>query len=132
MASRWSKLQSLSRLAPGRVLLCSACALLCVSLSAGAQFPQQSGSGFPSDPSGRHDGEAPDPQRRQREEKLELERNEERQKQLVKDTNKLLALATELKEQVDKTNKDTMSVDVIKKADEIEKLAKNVRDRMKY
>ncbi len=47
------------------------------------------------------------------------------------DTEKLLSLATELKEQVDKTDKNILSVDVIKKADEIEKLAKSVKDRMK-
>ena len=58
-------------------------------------------------------------------------RNTERQKRLEDDTAKLLSLATELKEQVDKTNKDIMSVDVIKKAEEIEKLAKDVKDRMK-
>src|ERR1700688_1070564 len=58
-------------------------------------------------------------------------RNTERQKRLEDDTAKLLSLATELKEQVGKTNKDIMSVDVIKKAEEIEKLAKDVKDRMK-
>ncbi len=58
-------------------------------------------------------------------------RNNERQKKLVDDTNKLLALATDLKTQVDKTNKDILSVDVIKKADEIEKLAHSVKERMK-
>lgn len=61
----------------------------------------------------------------------ERSRNSDRQKQLVDDTNKLLELATELKTDVDKTNKDVLSVDVIKKADEIEKLAKSVKDRMK-
>lgn len=64
-------------------------------------------------------------------EKMEKRRNDLRQEQLVKDTNKLLALATELKSQVDKTNKDTLSVDVVKKADEIEKLAKNVKEKMR-
>lgn len=58
-------------------------------------------------------------------------RNNDRQKRLVADTDKLLALATELKQEVDKTNKDIMSVDVIKKADEIEKLAHSVKERMK-
>jgi hypothetical protein len=58
-------------------------------------------------------------------------RNNERQKRLVADTAKLLQLATDLKEQVDKTNKDTLSVDVIKKAEEIEKLAHSVKERMK-
>ncbi len=58
-------------------------------------------------------------------------RNIDRQKKLEADTEKLLSLATELKEQVDKTDKNILSVDVIKKADEIEKLAKSVKDRMK-
>ena len=63
--------------------------------------------------------------------KQEQARNNERQKRLVADTDKLLALATELKQDVDKTNKDVLSVDVIKKAEEIEKLAHNVKERMK-
>jgi hypothetical protein len=57
--------------------------------------------------------------------------NDDRQKRLVADTDKLLELATDLKQQVDKTTKDTMSVNVIKKADEIEKLAHSVKERMK-
>ena len=58
-------------------------------------------------------------------------RNSDRQKRLETDTQKLLALATELKEQVNKTDKNIMSLDVIKKADEIERLAKSVKERMK-
>jgi len=58
-------------------------------------------------------------------------RNSDRQKRLVEDTDKLLVLATQLKQEVDKTNKDVLSVDVIKKADEIEKLAHSVKERMK-
>jgi hypothetical protein len=58
-------------------------------------------------------------------------RNSDRQKRLVADTDRLLVLATELKQDVDKTNKDVLSVDVIKKADEIEKLAHSVKERMK-
>ncbi len=61
----------------------------------------------------------------------EKARNSDRQKRLVADTEKLLALATELKANVDKSNKDTMSVDVIRKADEIEKLAHSVKEKMK-
>jgi hypothetical protein len=55
----------------------------------------------------------------------------DRQKQLVADTQKLVTLANELKSDVEKSNKDTLSVDVIRKADEIEKLAKSVREKMK-
>ena len=58
-------------------------------------------------------------------------RNEERQKNLMQDTDKLLRLATELKQYVDKTDENTLSLDVIKKAEEIEKLAKKVREKMK-
>ncbi len=65
------------------------------------------------------------------EEKQAQSRNSDRQKRLQMDTEKLLALATELKQQVDKTDKNMLSLDVIKKADEIEKLAKSVKDRMK-
>ena len=77
---------------------------------------------------------APEPEdeaQRQMAKKQEQRRNEERQKQLVKDTDHLLALATDLKAEVDKTDKNVLSVEVVKKADEIEKLARNVKDKMK-
>jgi len=57
--------------------------------------------------------------------------NQERQAQLKRDTDKLLKLATELKEYVDKSNENTLSVNVVKKAEEIEKLARSVKDKMK-
>jgi hypothetical protein len=62
---------------------------------------------------------------------LEEVRNGERQKKLVADTEKLLALANELKLDVDKSNKNMLSLDVIRKADEIEKLAHSVKEKMK-
>ena len=40
-------------------------------------------------------------------------------------------MALALKAEVDKTTKDTLSLNVIKKADEIEKLAKSVKEKMK-
>jgi hypothetical protein len=43
----------------------------------------------------------------------------------------LLALTTELKSDVDKANKDELSLDVMRKAAEIEKLAHDVQNRMK-
>jgi hypothetical protein len=55
----------------------------------------------------------------------------QRQTQLRIDTAKLLALTAELKQQVDKTNVNILSMDVIKKAQEIQKLAKSVQDKMK-
>ncbi|MGA9041940.1 MAG: hypothetical protein WB421_15515 [Terriglobales bacterium] len=57
--------------------------------------------------------------------------NEERQAQLKRDTEKLFQLSTELKQDVDKTNSDILSLDVIKKAEEIERLAHSVKEKMK-
>jgi hypothetical protein len=74
---------------------------------------------------------------REDEPRLKMERdmakkaNQARQADLKRDTEKLLKLATELKESVDKTNESTLSVDVVKKAEEIEKLAHSVKDKMK-
>src|SRR5271156_4830541 len=51
------------------------------------------------------------------------------QAQLAADSQKLLKLSQELKDEVAKTNKDTLSIAVIKKADEIEKLAKSLKER---
>lgn len=56
--------------------------------------------------------------------------NLQRQAQLKADTDKLLELSKELKEYVDKTNENVLSVDVIKKAGEIEKLAHSVKQKM--
>ena len=67
----------------------------------------------------------------QQKRELEKKRNVARQQDIKKDTDKLLELATELKQYVDKTNQDILSMDVIKKADEIEKLARSVREKMK-
>lgn len=57
--------------------------------------------------------------------------NTDRKKQLADDSARLLKLANDLKAEVDKTNKDTLSLNVIRKADEIEKLAHSVREKMK-
>ena len=51
----------------------------------------------------------------------------ERQRQLAADKAKLLKLATELKEEMDKGGTDTLSIAVIRKAAQIEKLAHSVK-----
>jgi len=55
----------------------------------------------------------------------------QRQAQLRRDTDKLVALTAELKQNVDKTGTNILSMDVVKKAAEIQKLAKSVEDKMK-
>jgi len=57
--------------------------------------------------------------------------NKERQAALKKDTDKLLELATDLKKQVDKSNENILSLEVMRKSDEIEKLAHSVHEKMK-
>lgn len=57
--------------------------------------------------------------------------NAERRKQIADDSTRLLKLASDLKAEVDKTSKDTLSINVIRKADEIERLAHNVKEKMK-
>jgi ATP-dependent helicase/DNAse subunit B len=80
-----------------------------------------------------------DPQFRVHRSVEELKRDNERMKAMNKnraqrikrDTDKLLQLAIELKQYVDKTNENVLSVEVIKKAEEVEKLARNIREKMK-
>lgn len=55
----------------------------------------------------------------------------ERTAALKTDTDKLLKLSVELKAYVDKSDENVLSLDVIKKAEEIEKLARSVKDKMK-
>ena len=65
------------------------------------------------------------------EEKQVKMREEERQKRLIADTDRLLALVTQLHEDVAKTDRHILSIDVVKRADEIEKLAHSVKEREK-
>jgi hypothetical protein len=80
---------------------------------------------------GRDLNEPKDPMQAQMEARRVRSAASERQKKIMDDTAKLLQLATELKTDVDKTTKDEMSLDVIRKADEIERLAHDVKQRMK-
>jgi hypothetical protein len=57
--------------------------------------------------------------------------NVERQAALKADTDKLFKLSTELKDYVDKTNANVLSLEVLRKAEEIEKLAKSVKEKMR-
>jgi nitric oxide reductase activation protein len=80
---------------------------------------QQSGQRTESDPT------------REMQERMAREANTKRQQDIRDDTEKLFQLASELKAAVDKTNEHVLSLDVVRKADEVEKLAKKVKDKMK-
>ena len=73
----------------------------------------------------------PDPDEVKREKEMEKARNKERHASLKKDTDQLLELATQLKESVDASSENKLSLEVIRKTEEVEKLAKKVRDKMK-
>ena len=79
------------------------------------QQPPDNGTGLP-----------PDMQKQ-----MQKRANKQRQEELKRDTEKLLKLSTELKQYVDKSNENILSLEVIKKADEIEKLAHNVKNKMR-
>ena len=89
------------------------------------QVPDASESGTQR----QRDAESPWALQQKRE--IAKKQNELRQRDIKKDTDQLLELATELKQYVDKTNENIISLDVIKKAEQIEKLAKSVKEKMK-
>jgi hypothetical protein len=63
--------------------------------------------------------------------RAQRELDKQRQEQMKRDADKLLQLAAELKLYVDQSNQHILSLNVMKKAEEIEKLAKSVREKMK-
>ena len=63
--------------------------------------------------------------------KMEHLREDERRKRMLADTARLVTLSTELNAEVQKTTRDELSVEVVRKAAEIEKLAHDVRERMR-
>ncbi len=64
-------------------------------------------------------------------ERMAERRNSDRQKMLMADTDKLLLLAQQLHDAVAKSSKDELSVSVVKRSEEIEKLAKSVKEKMR-
>jgi hypothetical protein len=59
--------------------------------------------------------------------------NQQNEIDLRLDVQRLYAMATELKDEVDQTNENAvLNVAVLKRAQEIEKLAKQIRDRAKH
>jgi hypothetical protein len=61
--------------------------------------------------------------------KTPLTAEEQKRADLLADTEKLYKLTQELKVEVDKSNRNTLSVSVVKKAQEIERLAKSIKER---
>jgi hypothetical protein len=55
----------------------------------------------------------------------------QRQAEIRRDTDKMFELTTELKDYLQKSEQGTISIDAIKKAEQIEKLAHSVKSKMK-
>lgn len=72
-----------------------------------------------------------DPAQREMQERMAREANKKRQQDLREQTDRLFQLATELKAAVDKSNENLLSLEVVRKAEEVEKLAKKVKEKMK-
>jgi len=62
---------------------------------------------------------------------LRAKRNDERQKRLESDTQRLLTLANQLKSEVGASGAESMTPEMLRQMDEIEKLAKSVKDKMR-
>jgi hypothetical protein len=94
-----------------------------------AQMPRQS-----TPPQSTHDVNPPgdeDEARKAIESEQAKKAAKERVAALRHDTDRLLKLSVELKQSVDKSDENVLSLDVIKKAEEIEKLAHSVKEKMK-
>jgi hypothetical protein len=67
----------------------------------------------------------------------EMQKNAQKQQQkkrfedIKRDSRKLLELATELKQHVDQSGENILSMDVMRKAEEMEKLAHKVKENMR-
>src|SRR6267154_534832 len=99
-----------------------------LALHAEAQEPSQTQIQLPRTPP---EDTVEDEARRKFERDQQKKANEERFQKVKDDTEKLVQLSNELKEYVGKANEHTLSLDVIKKAEEIERLAKSVKDKMR-
>ncbi len=62
---------------------------------------------------------------------LAKERRKQQWREIKRDSERLLEVATELKQYVDKSGEGVLSVEVIRKAEEMEKLSKALQKKMK-
>ena len=67
----------------------------------------------------------------QQERERAIKWQQDRQEQIRRDTTKLFQLSAELKDSVDKMDANMLSLDMVKKAEAVEKQAKNVKNKMR-
>ncbi len=94
-------------------------------------YPPATGQGSGRPPFGAETDATPDPMVRHAQEEAAKKRNIERQNKLQADSNRILELANELSTGVEPKEKDPTLAAMSKKAEEIEKLARSVKELMK-
>jgi hypothetical protein len=105
-----------------RLLVAITLLLLFSVPTAWAQVGRIEGSRIPD----QHSEQDPEIQR-----ELQQQRLKKRFEDVKRDSQKLLELATELKHNVDKSGENVLSLDVMRKAEEMEKLARQVKNNMR-
>ena len=63
--------------------------------------------------------------------RMEKERRDGEWKKLKDDSDKLVQAANDLKDMIEKSNKDTFSVSIVKKTEEVERILKDIKRRAK-
>ena len=104
--------------------------VLLLSFSLSPYAAQRAPRELPVNPDASAEGLGPElDQKMQR--TMQRERLKKRAEEMKRDSQRLLELATELKQYVDKSGEDILSVEVMRKAEEMEKLARQVKNNMR-
>jgi len=127
---RDSKLRTVQRLTPGAwVLACLAVAT--VPFTADVLRAFQTPANPLANPTADANRYLEDSMKRQNNQKEFEKLNVQRQKDMALETAKLLALANELKAEADRKSNSNLSMNAVREAEQIEKLAHSVREKMK-
>jgi|GEM_PF-4443041 len=105
---------------------------LCITPMAGRALIQQNGTYVPNAVNRVPDANERDKMQQQQANQDRFEAaNAERKKEVSADSERLLKMAADLKDELDKTDKDTLSMDTIHRIDAIEKLVRDMKNKMK-
>ncbi len=105
-----------------------------VPVMSAPQVPSQFPAGPPADASQHRQpdfGQETSPEEQRMRKQAEKELSKQRYQEIRRDSEQLVLLSHQLKRYVDSAGEHTLSLEVIKKAEEIEKLAHNVKTKMK-
>jgi hypothetical protein len=111
-------------------------ALLCLLMQARpagwSQMPAPiTTSGASSTRASRHMDDDMDPMQRSLPESYSRMQNSERQRHLVSDTERLLTLTNQLKASIASSGSEALTPEMLRQMDEIEKLARSVKNKMR-